>query len=349
MTVPLGALLNAEHPASELVELGRLCESLGYDQLWYTDIRFFRECYIGLAALAARTEWIRLGPGVTDPYSRHPAVTAATIATLDELSGRRALLGLGVGGTGFRELGLASPLPVAALRESVDVIRRLLRGEEVTTQGKVVSLSQGRLQFAPVRPDIPIYFATHGAQITKLAGEVADGVLIANTLVPSAIAFYLAQLREGAAKGGRSLRDVDVSLRFEVCLDDDGDAAFGVMRRRVAQRLMAGYPRLEFLERLEVVLPEAFLELAARKDGRQLDRLAALLPPEAVERTVLAGRPDHVAKQIAAALTPEVTRVTIRPHAVPGRSVGAVLRAFAHEVMPRVAATLTPSPRSLSE
>jgi 5,10-methylenetetrahydromethanopterin reductase len=302
MPVPLGVLLNAEYPASELVELGRLCESLGYDQLWYTDVRFLRECYVGLAALASRTDRIRLGPGVSDPYSRHPAMTAAAVATLDELSGRRALLGLGVGGTGFRELGLSTPLPVAALREAVAVVRRLLRGEEVTTQGKVVSLSQGRLQFAPVRPDIPIYFATHGAQITKLAGEVADGVLIANTLLPSAVAFYLDQLREGAAKAGRSIRDVDVSLRFEVCVDDDEAAATAVMRRRVAQRLIAGYPHLEFLERLEVVLPEAFLELAARKDVRQLDRAAALVPLELVERTVLAGSPERVAAQVAAAL-----------------------------------------------
>jgi 5,10-methylenetetrahydromethanopterin reductase len=337
MPVPLGVLLNAEYPASELVELGRLCESLGYDQLWYTDVRFLRECYVGLAALASRTDRIRLGPGVSDPYSRHPAMTAAAVATLDELSGRRALLGLGVGGTGFRELGLSTPLPVAALREAVAVIRRLLRGEEVTTQGKVVSLSQGRLQFGPVRPDIPIYFATHGAQITKLAGEVADGVLIANTLLPSAVAFYLDQLREGAAKAGRSIRDVDVSLRFEVCVDDDEAAATAVMRRRVAQRLIAGYPHLEFLERLEVVLPEAFLELAARKDVRQLDRAAALVPLELVERTVLAGSPERVAAQVAAALTHEVTRVTIRPHAVPGGSVAAVLRAFAQQIMPRVA------------
>ena len=338
MVLPVGALLNAEYPASELVELGLLCESLGYDQLWYTDIRLFRECYVGLAALAARTERIRLGPGVTDPYSRHPAVTAATIATLDELSGRRALLGLGVGGTNFRELGLATPLPVAALREAVGMIRRLLRGEEVTFQGKVLSLAQGRLQFTPVRHDIPIYFATHGAQIARLAGEVADGVMIANVVVPAAIAHYLDQLREGASKAGRRLRDLDVTLRFEVCLDDDEEAAFAVMRRRVAQRLMAGYPKLEFLERLEVSLPAAFLELAAGKDSRQLDRLAGLLPREAVERTVLAGRPDGVAKQVAAALTPEISRVTIRPHAVPGRSVGAVLRSFARDVMPRVPA-----------
>ncbi len=338
MTLPLGALLNAEYPAGELLALGRLCEAVGYDHLWYTDVRLFRECYVGLAALAGATERIRLGPGVTDPYSRHPAVTAATIATLDELSGGRALLGLGVGGTGFRELGIATPLPVAALRETVELVRRLLRGEEVTVQGKVVSLAQGRLQFAPLRPAIPIYFATHGAQITRLAGEVADGVLIANTLVPSAIRFYLDQLREGAARAGRGLDGLDVSLRFEVCLDEDEEAAFAVMRRRVALRLMAGYPRLEFLERLDVVLPEAFLELAARKDARQVDRLAALLPREAVERTTLAGRPDTVADLVAAALTPEVTRLTIRPHAVPGRPVAAVLRAFAEEVVPRLPA-----------
>lgn len=304
----------------------------------------FRECYVGLAALAARTDQIRLGPGVTDPYSRHPAVTAATIATLDELSGRRALLGLGVGGTGFRELGLSTPLPVAALREAVEVIRRLLRGEAVSFQGKVIALDQGRLQLTPGRSEIPIYFAIHGAQVARLAGEVASGVMIANAVEPTAIAFYLDQLRAGAAKAGRRLKDLDVSLRFEVCLDEDGEAAFAVMRRRVAQRLMAGYPGLEFLERLEVALPAAFLDLAARNDSRQLDQLAGLLPREAVERTVIAGSPDTVAKQVSAALTPEIDRVTIRPHAVPGRSVDAVLESFARHVRPPVApAAASPS------
>jgi 5,10-methylenetetrahydromethanopterin reductase len=247
------------------------------------------------------------------------------------------VLGLGIGSTGFRELGLETPLPVAALRESVALIRRLLRGEEVTTQGKVVSLQQGRLQFRPVRHGIPIYFATHGAQIARLAGEVADGVLIANAVTPDVIAFYLEQLREGAAKASRRLADIDVSLRFEVCLDDDEEAAFAVMRRRVAQRLIAGYPRLEFLERLGVVLPEAFLEVAHGKDMRQLDRAAAALPREAVERTVLAGSPERVAAQVAGLLLPGITRLTVRPHAAPGGTAAGVLRAFAHTVMPRVA------------
>lgn len=338
MPLNLGVLFFSEYPVPELVDLGRLCEGLGYDQLWYTDVRFFRECYLGLAALAANTSRILLGPGVTDPYSRHPAVTAATIATFDELCGRRALLGLGVGGTGFRELGLTTPLPVAALRETVDMVRRLLRGEEVTVQGKVVSLSAGRLQFAPVRNHIPIYFATQGAQVTRLAGEVADGVLIANIVIPSALDFYLEQLRKGAAKAGRPLSAIDISVRFEVCVSEDEEAALAVMQRRVAARLIAGYPHWDYLEQLGIKLPEAFVDLASRKDAKLVNQAAVFLPADVLERTTLFGRPERIAAQVARVLRPEVTRITIRPHGHPGLPVSAVLRAFVEEVMPRVAA-----------
>jgi 5,10-methylenetetrahydromethanopterin reductase len=334
--VIFGALLNAEYPVRELVELGRLAERLGYRHVLYTDVRLFRECYLGLAALAAGTTALLLGPGVTDPYSRHPAVTASTIATFDELSGGRALLALGVGGTGFRELGITPTLPIAALRETVDMVRRLLAGETVTAQGKVISLAGGRLQFVPPRKRIPIYFATHGPQVTRLAGEVADGVLIANTLVPSAIDHYLGQLGQGAEKAGREPTALDVHLRVEMCIDDDEAAAWAVMRRRVAARLLAGYPHWEFLERLGLRMPETFREIAVAKDMRRLDEAAGALPAEAVEKTALAGRPEAIAARIAEALRPGITGITIRPHAVPGRPIGAVLESFANTVIPRL-------------
>ena len=331
-----GALLNAEYPAGELAELGRLAEQLGYRHLLYTDVRLFRECYLGLAALATGTKSILLGPGVTDPYSRHPAVTASTIATFDELSGGRALLALGVGGTGFRELGITPKLPIAALRETVDMVRRLLAGETVTTSGKVVSLTGGRLQFVPVRKQIPIYFATHGPQVTRLAGEVADGVLIANTLVPSAVDHYLGQVRVGAEKAGRDLAAIDVHLRVEICIDDDEAAARHVMRRRVAARLLAGYPHWEFLELLGLRMPDAFRDIAAAKDMRRVDEATKVLPDEAVEKTALAGRAEAIADRIASVLRPGITGITVRPHAVPGRAVGVVLKAFAEVVTPRL-------------
>ena len=337
MQPALGLLLYADYPLADLVALGRLCEELGYRSFWYTDVRFGRECYVGLSAVASHTSRLRLGPGVSDPYTRHPAMTASTIATFDELSGGRALLGLGVGGQGFRELGIERRLPVAALRETVEIVRALLRGETVSWEGKVISLAQGRLDFEPVRAHIPIYFATHGAQVSKLAGRIADGVLIANTLHPRMLELYLGRIRDGMALAGRKPEAFDLGLRVEACISDDGEAAFAVMRRRMASRLVGQYPHWAYLEEMGVRLPDAFVSVASKKDPRRLDEAAALMPPEIVEHTVLAGSAERVARQLACALRPEIASVTIRPHCVPGESIEAVVRAFAEEVMPRAA------------
>jgi 5,10-methylenetetrahydromethanopterin reductase len=332
---PLGVLLNAEYSAQELIRLGVLAEQLGYSSFWYTDVRMLRECYIGLASVAMHTKRIRIATGVTDPYSRHPAITAASIATLDELSGGRAILGLGLGGAGFRELGIAKTLPVAAMREAIEVICGLLRGEEVSLAGKVISLDRGRLQF-PSRASVPIYIATQGAQISRLAGALADGVLIANIVSPAALDFYLGQIATGAAQVGRGLRDLDIQLRWEICISEDEAAALQAMRRRLAARLIAAYPRWDFLGPLGVQLPVSFTEIAQRKDTRQADAAAELLPMDVVDASVVAGGPARVAACIASMLRPEVSGITIRPHACAGTGIDNVMRTFVQDVMPRL-------------
>ena len=330
----LGVLLNAEYGAADLVRLGELAERLGYMHFFYVDVRFLRECYIGLASIAMRTQRLLLGPGVTDPYSRHPAITAASIATLDELSSGRAMLGFGLGGAGFRELGIQKTLPVAALRESIAMMRGLWRGEPVTLDGKVVSVANGRLEFAPRRAAIPIYIATQGEQISRLSGELADGVLIANTATAPGIEFYISRVAEGAAKAGRSLRDIDINLRWEICISPDERAAMQVMRRRLAQRMINGYPNWGFLKQLGVSVTPEFEALAARRDPALLDQAVAALPTEVVDANVLAGNAERVALRIAPLLRPEVTGVTIRPHACPGTGVEEVMRSFVEDVMP---------------
>ena len=333
----LSVLLNAEYSTSRLVELGRVSEEVGYRCLWYTDLRFAHDCFVGLAAIAARTSTIRLGPGVVDPYSRHPSAIASGIATLDEMTGGRAVLGLGVGGQGLKQLGIEHKLPVAAMREAVEMIRRLLDGGEYSAQGKVISLGTSKLSVRPVQKRLPIYFATHGAQVTKLAGQVADGVLIANTLNPTAFDFYVNQLEEGMAKANRPPGAVDVGLRVEACIADDDEAAFAVMRRRVASRVLAQYPHWDYLEAIGLRLPETFVEIARRPDGARADAEAApLMPREVVESMVLAGTAARCAEQLARGLDPRVTHLTIRPHAVPGQDVAEVIRAFARDVVPRV-------------
>jgi 5,10-methylenetetrahydromethanopterin reductase len=335
MQPALGVLLYSDYTTDELVALAELSESVGYQWFWYTDVRFARDCWLGLAAVAARTQRIRLGPGVTDPYSRHPALTASAIATLDEMCDGRAALGLGTGGAGFRELGLKQTLPVAALRETVEAVRALLRGGEATVEGKVITLTGGKLTFTPRRADVPIYFATHGAQVTRLAAQVADGVLIANTLAPAAFAHYLAQLDVGFTRAARDPSGFDIGLRVEAAVADDDDAAFAVMRRRAAARLLGQYPHWDHLTELGITLPPAFTELAQSRAPGAADRAAPLLPREAVETMVLAGNAESVAAQLARALHPRVTQLTVRPHAIKGQSVAEVIRAFAERVVPR--------------
>ena len=332
----LGVLLYADYSLAELAALGRLCDGLGYRDFWYTDVRFGRECYLGLAAVAAATGRIQLGPGVTDPFTRHPAITAATIATFDELSGGRALLGLGIGGQGFRELGVERRRPVAALRETIEVVRGLWSGRTVDFQGKVVSLAGGRLGFTPVRDRIPIRIATHGPQIARLAGKIADGVLIANVLLPDVFSFYLDRIREGMDAVGRTLDGFDLGLRVEACISEDHEAAIDVMRRRMAARLIGQYPHWDYLGEMGIVLPEAFAEIAGTKDVSLAGEAAAVMPDEVVDNTVLAGNAEYVAERLARVSRPEIGSITVRPHRVPGESVEAVIEAFANDVMPRV-------------
>lgn len=332
----LSVLLNAEYPTSKLVELGRLSESLGYNALWYTDLRFAPDCFIGLAAIAAHTRKIRLGPGVVDPYSRHPSAIASGMATLDEMTGGRAIIGLGIGGNGLPELGIERKLPVAAMREAVAMIRGLLSGQEYASQGKVISLGAAKLSIKPVQERIPIYFATHGAQVTKLAGQVADGVLIANTLNPKAFEFYVQQIDEGLNKAERSRESFDLGLRVEACIDDDDEAAFAVMRKRVASRVLSQYPHWEYLEAIGIKLPDAFVEIAKRPNaGKAVGEASPHMPREVVESMVLAGNAGRCAAQLAAGLSSRVTHLTMRPHATAGHDVADVIRAFIEKVVPR--------------
>src|SRR5438093_3166722 len=122
MMLRTGLLLLPSRPASELSDLAARAEALGYDDFWLADERFFREVYALLALAATRTRRIRLGPCVTDPFSRHPALTTMAIATLDEISGGRAILVFGAGVDCFREVGVTARQLDDAIRGAVVLI-----------------------------------------------------------------------------------------------------------------------------------------------------------------------------------------------------------------------------------
>ena len=110
----LELLMLGNVPVAQMVERAKLAEANGYDTLWVADERFYREVYSTLAVLAQHTTRVQLGTCVTDPFARHPALTAMAIATLDEISNQRAILGIGAGISGFAELGIVRKKPAAA-------------------------------------------------------------------------------------------------------------------------------------------------------------------------------------------------------------------------------------------
>src|SRR6516162_9293729 len=152
----MGLLKLGDASVRAMVERARLAEAVGYGTVWLADERFYREVYSCLTHLAAHTSKVLLGPCVTDPLARHPALTAMAIATLDEISGGRAILGIGAGISGFAELGIERKKPARAICEAIELIRALLRGKTVDYRGEVIALNHGRLSFAPPGPEIPV-------------------------------------------------------------------------------------------------------------------------------------------------------------------------------------------------
>lgn len=215
-------------PLEERPGLVALAEALGLDTAWIPDQTFYGDPYAVLGACAVATSRIGLGIGITNPYTRHPAVTVRAAATVDQLSGGRVRLGIGAGNQNelVRPLGLDGSNAATATLEFVRLARALLGGARTTFAGRTVRVADVRLEFS-ARPTLPIYVAGRGPALLRAAGRVADGVIL------SMAGFRRAQtlVAEGAAGTGRAPASLDVVLWGE-CLPLDMPGA-DVERSRV--------------------------------------------------------------------------------------------------------------------
>lgn len=322
-------------PAAELVEVAEEVERLGYRRLWINDERLERDPFTILAAVADRTRQILIGPGVTNPYSRHPALVATAIATLDELSGGRAVLGLGAGGTNHRALGIERRAPVTALREAIELIRGLWAGETVTVDGSVVRADEAKLDFPAARRRIPIYIGARGPRVLELAGAVADGVIVGNVATREGWSYALDRIAAGAERAGREPGEIRLSAWLYACVADDDEEALEAIRPMAATSLVTSRP---VLSELGLELPEAF-RAAMEARGWRLDRevvaeAGAALPVELVRRFGIAGTPAACRERLEALLEvfPQISQVAIVPFAAPGSTVLGTVRRFIDEV-----------------
>jgi 5,10-methylenetetrahydromethanopterin reductase len=281
----------------EVVDLARLAEDAGFDRLGISDVVFWPDCFVLMGVLSRHTSRIHMGPMVTNPYSRHPAVLAGIMATLQDATEGRTFLGLGVG-AGLEQLGMRYERPVRTLREAIVAITGLLRGEEVTFHGETVTIDGARM-VGPVQP-VPISIGSRSPQVMRLAGELADIALVGGRLMDAGIAArYRGWLAEGAARVGRDPATIDVAPRLTLCVSRDGDLARRSLKRYVAHYAAIIRPA-DLAERdggrwmadVEAALARSrgWYFDHDRHDDPDLDRL---VDDDLVRRFAVAGTPDE--------------------------------------------------------
>ncbi|HKV44118.1 MAG TPA: LLM class flavin-dependent oxidoreductase [bacterium] len=218
-------------PAGPAVEFARYAEDRGFESCWLHEAYWNRDALSYLAAMAVSTRRLGLATGCINPYTRHPVLVAASLATLDELSGGRAILGFGTGyPTRLDEQGIAHPHPVTAMRESIALLRRLWAGEKVTFAGRSFALTNAQLTVRPAHP-IAVYLAGWGPAMLRVAGEICDGYLARALESPASCSRLIGAARRAATGAGRDPEALDVAAYFLCAVDRNPAAAREAMRR----------------------------------------------------------------------------------------------------------------------
>jgi 5,10-methylenetetrahydromethanopterin reductase len=337
MNIKLGVGLHwlPEVSYAEFVQHIKEVEELGYEQVWVSNEKFFRDMYVMASVVASNTSRVQIGTFVADPYSHHPALTSTAVGTLDEVSGGRAILGIGAGGTGFPVMGIQRKKPAKAIKEAVHVIRAMWRGETVNFEGEIITCRNGRLNFKP-RPDIPVVIASRGDLVLQTAGEIADGVMIATYAEPIGIRYALSMVEKGAYRSGRQLSDLTIISRVDACISSDRRAAYEAVKPMVGVFLWTSYPDRKFVRQVGLEVPAELEAIIAKRDYNLMAPNAHLIPDEFVQKFCWAGTAEDVARQVAEVVRMGIEQITFLPHPTAGGDSSETVREFAMTVKPMV-------------
>lgn len=291
----------------KLVDLAKKVELAGFDHIWVCDHYHNRYVYSVLTQLALVTSKIKLGPGVTNPYVAHPVVAAAAIATLNEISKGRAVLGISAGEPMYlKTIGIQHHKPIIAVSEAVKIIRLLLAGEKVDFSGRVFICRGAKLRFKTAS-EVPVYIGAQGPQMLELAGKISDGVLI-NASDIGDLEEAIEHVRTGAQSAGRDLDKIDLVAYMAVSVDEDLKKAKDAVKRIVSFVASSAPP--SSLKRHNIPVSDVekirrYLEIG------DIQRAAAAVTDRMIEAFSLCARPSELPSRIDKLRRIGITQVVI--------------------------------------
>lgn len=307
-----------------LEHYAKLAEDCGFSYIWVTDHFNNRNAYVILSLLARATNKAKIGTGVTNPFHVNPAVIASAIATIDEISNGRAVLGIGAGDKfTLEKIGIKHEKPLTRVKEAVQIIRMLLAGETVNFDGKIFRFNGAKLGFKT--RDIPIYIGAQGPKMLKLASELGDGVII-NASHPKDVEIAMQNID---AKEG-----FDIAVCSAFSIDEDRDKA--VENAKIVVAFIVSSSPNEILERHEISIESAEAVRKALNEaftkGKWKD-LPKAVTDEMVEAFSISGTPDDIVERIE-----ELKRLGVSQLIV-GSPIGAdkdkAIRLIGREIIPR--------------
>ncbi len=320
-----GVGLFPTEPVHRMRDYARLADELGYDNVWFGDSQnIWRESSVTMGAAAVGTERVVFGTGVTNAVTRHRSVLASTWATLAELLPGRVALGIGTGDSSLRTMGL-TPMRLTELERAIGELRSLLAGGEVQEPGSDAGY---HLNYLTGPLQIPIYIAASAPKILRLAGRVADGVIVLVGTAPQFIDAALRTIESGAAESGRSLSDLHIVLWTPTAIQPDSVTARDLVRAHVARVAIRPLPA--------EVNPDqqaAIERIRSTYDYyHHMDTEAAhadLVPDELVDLFALAGTPDECQKRIEKIASLGIDQISAVPFVPSGHSREDTIQTFA--------------------
>jgi 5,10-methylenetetrahydromethanopterin reductase len=295
--------LQDAHDLRDGLEYVRYAESRGFEAVWQAESRLVRDAIVPMAAYAAVTEHIKVGSGVINNWTRNIGLLAATFLTLDDLAPGRIICGIGAWWDPLaRNVGIERRKPLSAMRETVQVLRRLLKMERVTFHGEFHHVDGIELDVVHGRREarhVPIMIGATGDKMMELAGEIADGVVLNYCVPPEYNDNALEFVETGTRRSGREMADLDLPQLVVCSVDYDHDRAIDTTRELLTQYL-AQQPHIAKASGVSpdiVAQIQSILGWPATKE--QISKAKYLVPEELIHRITASGTPDEARVKVA--------------------------------------------------
>ena len=294
--------LQDAHDLRDGLEYVQYAENKGFEAVWQAESRLVRDAIVPMAAYAAVTKKIKVGSGVINNWTRNIGLLAATFLTLDDLARDRIICGIGAWWDPLaKNVGINRQKPLLAMKETVQILKRLLAMERVTFHGEFIHVDGIELDVVHGRKEprhIPVYIGATGDMMMEMTGEIAEGVVLNYCVPPEYNNKALELLTAGARKAGKRLEDIDRPQLIVCSVDNDHDKAIDTSRELLTQYLAqqphivkASGVSMEVVEKIQSIL-------GWPATHEQIQKAKHLVPEELILKITASGTPDEAKDKV---------------------------------------------------